>query len=75
MARMIRMDRTGHSVVAEWSATDGASRASAQAALRAELDDGYIAVLAQGPGRAEQIRELPAADDALVILRRPIAGG
>lgn len=75
MARLIRMDRTGHSVVAEWTAADDAARASAQAALRAELDDGYIAVLAQGPGRAEQVRDLPLADDALVILRRPIAGG
>ena len=75
MASLIRMDRTGHSVLAEWSAADPASLASAQAALRAELDDGLIAVLTLGPGRAEQVRELPVADDALVILRRPIAGG
>jgi hypothetical protein len=75
MAQLIRMDRTGHSVVAEWSPADAASAAAAQATLRAELDAGYIAVLSQGAGRAEQVRELPADDEALVILRRPIAGG
>lgn len=75
MAQLIRMDRSGHSVVAQWSPADGASTAVAEAALRAELDDGYIAVLSRGPGRAEQVRELPADEDAMVILRRPIAGG
>ena len=75
MARMIRMDRTGHSVLAQWTPSDAAATAAAQNTLRAELGDGYIAVLSQGPGRAEQIRELPSEEDALVILRRPIAGG
>ncbi len=75
MARLIRMDRSGHSVVAQWSPADADARSAAQATLSAELDSGYIAVLSQGPGRAEQIRELPADEDALVILRRPIAGG
>ena len=75
MAQLIRMDRTGHSVVAEWSSADAESAATARAALRAELDAGYIAVLSEGAGRAEQVRELPADDGALVILRRPIAGG
>lgn len=75
MAQLIRMDRTGHSVVAQWSPADAASQAAAQAALRAELEAGYIAVLSQGAGRAEQVRELPVDEDALVILRRPIAGG
>jgi hypothetical protein len=75
MAQLIRMDRTGHSVVAEWSAADAASAAAAQEALRTELEAGYIAVVSQGAGRAEQVRELPDGDEALVILRRPIAGG
>lgn len=74
MARLIRMDRTGHSVLAEWTPSDPASVSAAQAALRAELAEGYIAVVSSGPGRAEQVRELPAGE-ALVILRRPIAGG
>jgi hypothetical protein len=75
MAQLIRMDRSGHSVVAEWSPADAESAAAARVTLKAELDAGYIAVVSQGPGRAEQVRELPADDEALVILRRPIAGG
>ena len=43
-------------------------------AFRAELDNGYFAVVSNGEGHAEQVRELPA-DASLVILRRPIAGG
>ena len=74
MARLIRMDQTGHTTLAEWEAADPAAVEAAAAALRAELDAGYYAVVNHGEGRAEQVRELPAAAD-LVILRRPIAGG
>jgi hypothetical protein len=74
MARLIRMDRTGHTTLAEWEAADPAAVEAAAAALRAELDAGYYAVVNHGEGRAEQVRELPA-DAELVILRRPIAGG
>jgi hypothetical protein len=68
------MDRTGHSTLAEWSADDPASVEAAVAEFRAQLDQGYYAVVSEGEGRAEQVRELPV-DAALVILRRPIAGG
>jgi hypothetical protein len=74
MARLIRMDRTGHTTVAEWTAADEASVEAAVRAFREELDAGYYAVVTQGEGRAEQVTELPA-DAELVILRRPIAGG
>jgi hypothetical protein len=74
MARLIRMDNTGHSTVAEWTPADPAAVEAAAAALRAELDKGYYAVVTQGEGLAEQVTELPA-DAELVILRRPIAGG
>jgi hypothetical protein len=74
MARLIRMDRSGHTTLAEWEAADPAAVEAAAAALRAELDAGYYAVVNHGEGRAEQVRELPA-DAELVILRRPIAGG
>ena len=74
MARLIRMDRTGHTTVAEWTAADEASVEAAVRAFREELDAGYYAVVSQGEGRAEQVTELPA-DAELVILRRPIAGG
>jgi hypothetical protein len=74
MSRLIRMDQSGHTTLAEWSATDTESVDAAAAALRAELDLGYFAVVSQGEGQAEQVRELPV-DAPLVILRRPIAGG
>lgn len=74
MPRLIRMDDTGHTTLAEWSAADPQSVEAAVAAFRAELDRGYYAVLSRGAGRAEQVRELPPDAD-LVILRRPIAGG
>jgi hypothetical protein len=74
MGRLIRMDHTGHSTLAEWSTDDPAAAAAAAAALRAELDAGCYAVVTEGEGRARQVRDLPA-DAELVILRRPIAGG
>jgi hypothetical protein len=74
MARLIRMDHTGHTTVAEWTEADEASVGAAVAAFRAQLDDGYYAVVTQGEGRARQVDELPLDAD-LVILRRPIAGG
>ena len=68
------MDHTGHTTLAEWTSADPAAVEAAAAALRAELDAGYYAVINHGEGHAEQVRELPADAD-LVILRRPIAGG
>jgi hypothetical protein len=74
MARLIRMDDTGHSTVAEWSAADEASVEAAMAAFREQLDAGFYAVVTEGEGRARQVDDLPV-DAELVILRRPIAGG
>jgi hypothetical protein len=74
MARLIRMDNTGHTTVAEWSAADAPSVEAAVAAFREQLDAGYYAVVNEGEGRAQQVDELPV-DAELVILRRPIAGG
>jgi hypothetical protein len=74
MSRLIRMDNTGHSTLAEWTAGDEAAYAQAVEAFRRQLDDGYIGVVSDGPGQATQVRELPV-DAGTVILRRPIAGG
>ncbi|MGO9495408.1 MAG: hypothetical protein ACLQA5_01630 [Solirubrobacteraceae bacterium] len=74
MSRLVRMDDTGHTTVAEWTAGDSQATEAAVLAFRAELDNGYYAVVSTGEGQAEQVRELPA-DASLVILRRPIAGG
>jgi hypothetical protein len=68
------MDQAGHTTLAEWSADDPASVEAAVAAFREQLDGGYYAVVSQGEGHAEQVRELPL-DEPVVILRRPIAGG
>ena len=74
MSQLIRMDQTGHTVLAEWTAADAASVEGAVKAFREQLDQGYYAVVSSGEGHAEQVRELPV-DASSVILRRPIAGG
>lgn len=74
MSRLVRMDRTGHTTLAEWSTEDPAAAEAAVQAFRAELDRGYFAMVTTGPGHAEQVKELPL-DAELVILRLPISGG
>lgn len=74
MARLIRMDQTGHTTLAEWTAGDPAAVEAAVRAFREQLDAGYYGVVSTGEGEARQVAELPA-DAELVILRRPIAGG
>ena len=74
MARLIRMDETGHTTLAEWTAADEQSVEAAVAAFGEQLDAGFYAVVTEGEGRARQVDELPLDAD-LVILRRPIAGG
>jgi hypothetical protein len=74
MSRLIRMDQTGHSTLAEWTQGDQAAYEEAVTAFRRELDEGYIGVVSEGEGQATQVRDLPA-DAELVIMRRPIAGG
>ena len=73
MSRLIRMDRTGHSTLAEWTAGDEVAYEEAVVAFRTELERGYIGVLDEGEGRATHVRELP--HEGLVILRAPVAGG
>ena len=74
MSRLIRMDQTGHTTVAEWEASDPESVEAAVEAFRQELDRGYFGMVSTGPGRAEQVTELPVDAD-LVIMRLPISGG
>ena len=45
MARLIRMDQTGHTTLAEWTPGDPSSAEAAIAAFREELDAGYYAVV------------------------------
>ena len=74
MSRLVRMDQSGHTTLAEWTAEDPVSIDAAVATFRAELDQGFYALVSRGPGSAEQVHELPIDAD-LVILRQPIAGG
>ena len=74
MSRLVRMDHTGHSTLAEWTAPGDTDFEAAVEAFRRELDAGYIGVVPEGGSAARQVTELPAEAD-LVIMRRPIAGG
>ena len=72
MARLIRMDHTGHTTLAEWSTDDPAAVERAVAAFRDQLDAGLYAVVSAGEGEARQVRELPL-DAELVILSEQLA--
>ena len=74
MGRLIRLDRTGHTTLAEWTSEDEVAAQRAQEALALELERGLIASATLADGSAEVVRELPV-DAELVTLRRPIVGG
>jgi hypothetical protein len=74
MSRLIRMDQSGHTTLAEWTAEDPDAIEAAVQAFREELDRGYFGMVSTGEGQAEQVRELPVDAD-LVIMRLPISGG
>ena len=74
MAKLVRLDSTGHTTLAEWEADDLQAHRSAVEAFRRELDRGMIGSMTTADGTAEVIRELPA-DAELVVMRRQIAGG
>jgi hypothetical protein len=74
MGRLIKLDRTGHTTVAEWASADAVGAERAATAFAGELERGMIASVDRGDGKAEVVRELPL-DAELVVLRRPIAGG
>lgn len=73
MPRLIRLDRSGHTTLAEWSADDRAAYEDATRAFALETGRGMIAS-ATSTGGAEVVRELPR-DAELVVMRRQIAGG
>ena len=74
MSILIRLDRTGHTELANWTSGDPDSEEAAVEAFRRELDEGMLASVSRADGTAEVVRELPLDAD-LVVLRRPIAGG
>jgi hypothetical protein len=74
MAQLIRMDGSGHTTLAEWTAEDDAAFAQAADEFRGQLELGYIGTVPDGPGKATHVRELPR-EAGMVVMRRPIAGG
>ena len=74
MSRLIRLDRTGHTTLAEWSGADDVAFQRASEAFARELELGMIASATTAGGGAEVVRDLPA-DAELVVMRRQIAGG
>jgi hypothetical protein len=74
MGRLIRLDGSGHTTLAEWTREDEDAQRAAIAAFDAELERGMIGSASGAAGTAEVVRELPLDAD-LVILRRQIAGG
>lgn len=74
MGRLIRLDRSRHTTVAEWTAAEPGAAEEARAALAGELERGMVASVSYADGTAEVACELPV-DAEPVVLRRPIAGG
>jgi hypothetical protein len=74
MGRLVRLDRSGHTTVAEWTPQDPATAERAASLFADQLARGMIASADRTGGVAEVVRELPL-DAELVVLRRPIAGG
>ena len=72
MARLIRMDTTGHSTLAEWTAGDHEAIERAVAEFRRELDSGYYAMVTEGEGHARQVTELPLDAELAAIVARVI---
>jgi hypothetical protein len=74
MSRLIRLDSSGHTTLAEWTADDGEAQREALQAFEQERENGMIASATLAGGEAEVVRELPL-DAELVVMRRQIAGG
>ena len=73
MSRLIRLDQSGHTTLAEWTADDADAQERAIERFERERENGMIASVTRG-GEAEVVRELPL-DAELVVMRRQIAGG
>lgn len=61
MPRLIRMDASGHSTLAQWTAEDQAAFELAAGEFRQQLEAGYIGVLDQGrerPRRSASFRAM-----------------
>ena len=73
MSRLIRLDQSGHTTLAEWTVEDADAQRRAIEAFEQERENGMIASVTRS-GEAEVVRDLPL-DAELVVMRRQIAGG
>jgi hypothetical protein len=74
MPRLVRLDRTGHTTIAEWRSGNSDAERLAIKAFERERENGMLASFTRPDGDAEVVRELPLDAD-LVVMRRPIVGG
>ena len=74
MSRLVRMDGSGHTELAQWTAADSPAYESAARLFDEQLALGYMGVARLPDASYEQVKQLPLDVD-LVMLRRPIAGG
>ncbi len=74
MSRLIRLDSSGHTTLAEWTADDAEAQRRAVEAFKQERENGMIGSVTLPAGRGEVVRELPLEAE-LVVMRRQIAGG
>jgi hypothetical protein len=74
MSRLLRMDRSGHTELAAWSAGDPAAHERAASIFAEQLEGGYMGVAKLHDESFEQVKQLPR-DVEYVLLRRPIVGG
>ena len=74
MSRLLRMDRSGHTELAAWSAGDRGAYEHAATIFEEQLAGGYMGVAKLRDDSFEQVKQLPIDVD-YVLLRRPIVGG
>lgn len=74
MSRLVRMDHSGHTELAEWTAADRRAYDRAAKIFDEQLAIGFMGVAKLSDDSYEQVKVLPPEVD-LVLLRRPIAGG
>lgn len=74
MSRLLRMDRSGHTELAAWTAGDEGACERAATVFEEQLAGGYMGVAKLRDESFEQVKQLPVDVD-YVLLRRPIVGG
>jgi hypothetical protein len=82
MSRLIRMDQSGHSTLAEWTDTDDAAFEAAVEEFRRQLDEGMWAAVPMPPStdgrrRAAMVTsyaQIPAEAERVIFFPRAAGG-